>query len=100
VRETPDDFIFALKLSRYITHIKRLAGVKAEFRKFIRRAGALGDRLGPILIQLPPNFAIDVARIETFLTRANEVGRRSCRTRRAHIGRPGERTGSSVNVAL
>jgi len=52
----PDDFVFAIKASRYITHIKRLKGVKTAWRRFFKNAQALGKKLGPILVQLPPNF--------------------------------------------
>lgn len=72
--QTPESFVFALKLSRFITHIKRLRGVKIAFRKFVERATPLGARLGPVLVQLPPSFGLDVRRLERFLARAHEVG--------------------------
>ena len=65
--ETGPGFRFALKLSRYVTHIKRLAGVKAETRLFLERAEPLGAKLGPILVQLPPQLKADPARLERFL---------------------------------
>lgn len=65
--ETGPDFRFALKLSRYITHIKRLTGVKAETRLFLERAEPLGEKLGPILAQLPPQLRADPVRLERFL---------------------------------
>jgi uncharacterized protein YecE (DUF72 family) len=72
--QTPDTFLFALKLSRFITHIKRLQGVKVAFRQFVVRAAPLGAKLGPILVQLPPSFILDVKRLERFLRGASEVG--------------------------
>jgi uncharacterized protein YecE (DUF72 family) len=73
--QTPEGFLFALKLSRFITHVKRLQGVKTEFRQFVARAAPLGPRLGPILVQLPPSFKLDAGRLELFLDRASEVAR-------------------------
>lgn len=67
-RETGEGFCFALKLSRYITHIKRLSGVKAETRLFLERAEPLGGKLGPILVQLPPQLRADPPRLERFLS--------------------------------
>jgi uncharacterized protein YecE (DUF72 family) len=64
---TPSDFSFALKASRYITHIKRLHNVADEIALFMERATTLGPKLGPVLFQLPPTQQIDVARLRTFL---------------------------------
>jgi uncharacterized protein YecE (DUF72 family) len=73
--QVPDGFLFALKLSRFITHVKRLHGVKTAFRQFVVRAAPIGAKLGPILVQLPPSFKIDVKRLERFLKGASEVGK-------------------------
>lgn len=73
--QTPEGFLFGLKLSRFITHVKRLRGVKTVFRTFITRAAPLGAKLGPVLVQLPPSFALDVGRLERFLEGAYDVGR-------------------------
>jgi uncharacterized protein YecE (DUF72 family) len=64
---TPPDFQFAVKASRYITHVKRLRDVKAELALFLERAVQLGPKLGPILFQLPPNQPADLARLSDFL---------------------------------
>ena len=64
---TPDQFHFAVKASRYITHIKRLREVAGELALFLERADHLGPKLGPILFQLPPNQQIDIARLRDFL---------------------------------
>lgn len=54
--QTPVDFVFAVKASRFITHIKRLKGAKRPFEKFLKNALILKEKLGPILFQLPPSF--------------------------------------------
>jgi uncharacterized protein YecE (DUF72 family) len=64
---TPPDFQFAVKASRYITHIKRLREVGEELALFQDRAGHLGPKLGPILFQLPPTQQLDLARLGDFL---------------------------------
>lgn len=55
-RETPDDFRFAVKVPGEITHEGRLEGHPKRLEEFCRRASRLGDKLGPILVQLPPDF--------------------------------------------
>jgi uncharacterized protein YecE (DUF72 family) len=65
--ETPENFIFACKASRYTTHVKRLKDAPKSFEKFFPRIDPLGSKLGPILFQTPPHFVPDVARLETFL---------------------------------
>jgi uncharacterized protein YecE (DUF72 family) len=64
---TPVDFKFAVKASRYITHVKRLRDVKAELALFMERAVQLGPKLGPILFQLPPTQPADLSRLSDFL---------------------------------
>ncbi|WP_306215423.1 DUF72 domain-containing protein [Actinoplanes sp. RD1] len=56
---TPDDFCFAVKMSRYLTHIKRLQDPAEPVARFLSRADALGDKLGPVLLQLPPTLQFD-----------------------------------------
>jgi uncharacterized protein YecE (DUF72 family) len=53
---TPPDFIFSVKVSRYITHIKRLKGVKSSWVIFYKRAANLKNKLGPFLFQFPSSF--------------------------------------------
>jgi len=65
----PDGFRFAVKGSRYVTHIKRLAVEQESVDRVVESARGLGDRLGPILFQLQSNFHADVTRLEAFLTR-------------------------------
>ena len=64
---TPPDFRFAVKASRYITHIKRLRDVGAELALFLERADHLGPKLGPLLFQLPPTQQLDLGRLSEFL---------------------------------
>jgi uncharacterized protein YecE (DUF72 family) len=56
---TPDDFIVVVKVSRYLTHIKRLRDPQEPVGRFMERAAGLGDRLGPVLLQLPPTLRAD-----------------------------------------
>lgn len=53
---SPEGFVFAVKGSRYLTHIRRLKDTGPGLRKYFRRLLPLGERTGPILWQLPPNF--------------------------------------------
>jgi uncharacterized protein YecE (DUF72 family) len=64
---TPGDFQFAVKASRYITHIKRLHNVRDELARFVERAALLRSKLGPILFQLPPTQQRDLPRLGEFL---------------------------------
>src|SRR3712207_6749701 len=55
----PDGFLFAAKFPKEITHEVKLVGVEAETRDFLRSMAGLGDRLGPLLVQLPPSFTVE-----------------------------------------
>ena len=61
--ETPDDFIFVLKMNRYLTHIKRLKEPTEAVQRFVDVARELGPKLGPVLVQLPPNMKQDLGRL-------------------------------------
>ena len=63
----PDDFIFAVKASRYITHMKKLRDPKRALKEFISRVEVLRDKLGPILFQLPPRWHINAERLAAFI---------------------------------
>ncbi|MFH1003379.1 MAG: DUF72 domain-containing protein [Chloroflexota bacterium] len=67
-RQTPDGFTFAVKASRFITHIKRLRDTAGASAKFIARAGILGEKQGPLLYQLPPGMHRNDAVLESFLS--------------------------------
>ncbi|PZF88367.1 DUF72 domain-containing protein [Micromonospora deserti] len=64
---TPGDFCVAVKMSRYLTHVKRLRDPAEPVARFLGRATALGDRLGPVLLQLPPNLPADPAALDAAL---------------------------------
>jgi uncharacterized protein YecE (DUF72 family) len=66
---TPGDFIMAVKMSRYLTHIKRLTEPAEPVRRFIDHAGKLGPKLGPVLLQLPPSLKADVEILDEALGR-------------------------------
>jgi uncharacterized protein YecE (DUF72 family) len=64
---TPADFVVAVKVSRYLTHIKRLRDPEEPVKRFLDRATALGDKLGPVLLQLPPNLRAEPDALERTL---------------------------------
>jgi uncharacterized protein YecE (DUF72 family) len=65
--ETPDDFVFAVKGGRFITHMKKLSDVGTPLANFFASGVlALGDKLGPVLWQLPPNLGFHPERLASF----------------------------------
>ncbi|MFK0295019.1 DUF72 domain-containing protein [Streptomyces sp. NPDC090442] len=64
---TPPDFVIAVKASRYLTHVKRLRDPQEPVRRLLSRAGHLGPRLGPVLLQLPPTLAADARLLDACL---------------------------------
>ena len=67
-QSTPPDFKFSVKGPRYITHIQRLRDAESPLANFLASGVLLlGDKLGPFLWQLPPNFKYDPERIESFI---------------------------------
>ncbi len=71
---TPGDFVMAVKASRYLTHIRRLRDPAEPVARLLGAAAGLGDRLGPVLLQLPPNLAAEPQRLDECLA---EFGRHS-----------------------
>jgi uncharacterized protein YecE (DUF72 family) len=65
---TPANFAFAVKVSRFITHIKRLKDSQEPVDTFLGRAKILNQKLGPLLYQLPPSMHRDDGRLESFLS--------------------------------
>ena len=63
----PKGFLYAVKASRYITHVKKLSGVAESLELFFERVGLLKSTLGPVLYQLPPSLHKDLERLETFI---------------------------------
>jgi uncharacterized protein YecE (DUF72 family) len=66
---SPPGFTFAVKGSRYLTHMKRLLDAGPGLRRFWRPVSHLAEKLGPVLWQLPPQLAPDPARLDRFLSR-------------------------------
>jgi uncharacterized protein YecE (DUF72 family) len=66
---TPGDFLLAVKMSRYLTHVRRLRDPAEPVARFLERAGGLGDRLGPVLLQLPPTLPADPVALAAVLAR-------------------------------
>jgi uncharacterized protein YecE (DUF72 family) len=64
---TPDNFLFAVKVSRFITHIKRLKDLDSAVENFVSRAGLLKEKLGPLLYQLPPGMKRNDELLDSFL---------------------------------
>ena len=64
--QTPPDFVFAIKASRYLTHVKRLTEIRLGVERFYERIQPLADadKLGPVLWQLPGTFKCDLGRLE------------------------------------
>ncbi len=66
-RAVANDFVFAVKASRYITHVKKLKDPSQGINRFLKRVGALKEKLGPILFQLPPSWKPNPVRLKDFL---------------------------------
>ncbi len=66
-RATPEDFLFAVKASRFLTHLKKLKDPEAPLERLFDRLRGLGERLGPVLYQLPPRWKVNVERFRHFL---------------------------------
>jgi len=78
--QTPDDFLFSVKASRFITHIKRLKGVKGAWKTFFKNALYLKEKLGPVLFQFPPSFKVtekNIERLREFLRGSTSSGGRT-----------------------
>lgn len=86
--ETPDDFVFAVKGSRYITHMRRLKDVHAPLANFFASGVlALSDKLGPFLWQFPPQMAFDPDRFDAFFALLPCDTHQAQRLARRHDGR-------------
>lgn len=66
-KRTPDGFVMSVKASRYLTHIKRLSDPAEPVSRFLAAAAGLGDRLGPVLVQLPPTLRVELGRLAACL---------------------------------
>ena len=72
---TPSDFVMAVKVNRYITHIRRLREAREPVERFTSNARNLGPKLGPLLLQLPPNLRTDLASLREVLDALRPHGR-------------------------
>lgn len=66
-KSVPEGFLFAVKSSRYITHMKKLKDAEKALYSLLKRVSVLGDNLGPILFQLPPGWRYNAKRFRNFL---------------------------------
>jgi uncharacterized protein YecE (DUF72 family) len=66
-QQVPSDFVFACKGSRFITHMKKLKDPETSLPRFLAAIAGLGEKLGPILFQLPPRWGPDLERLDAFL---------------------------------
>lgn len=64
----PDNFVFSVKASRYITHMKKLSGIEKNINKLLKSVSILDEKLGPILFQLPPGWKFNGQRLRSFLS--------------------------------
>ncbi|MBV9083449.1 MAG: DUF72 domain-containing protein [Acidobacteriaceae bacterium] len=64
---TPGNFSFAAKGSRFLTHMKKLKDAEQGLERYFSCLEILGEKLGPILFQLPPNWTVDADRLMTFI---------------------------------
>jgi uncharacterized protein YecE (DUF72 family) len=65
-RSTPDGFSFSVKVPRVITHDRRLCDVTEPLAAFLKESAGLGEKRGPLLVQLPPSLAFDVGAATAF----------------------------------
>lgn len=67
VDTVPSGFIFAVKASRYITHMKKLKDAEKPLMSFLQTIDIMGEKLGPVLFQLPPRWNVNTVRLDSFL---------------------------------
>lgn len=90
--EVPDDFVFAVKGSRYITHMLKLNEPRTALANFLASGlFELGHKLGPILWQFPPQFGFDADRIQAFFDLLPRTGADAAKLARRHDERVTDR---------
>jgi uncharacterized protein YecE (DUF72 family) len=98
--ETPSNFTFSVKGSRYITHMLRLRNVEGALANFFAQGVLLlGTKLGPILWQFPPNFVFEQERFEEFLALLPRTQKQAADLARKHDGRLKDRSAFEVQRA-
>ncbi|MEA2038994.1 MAG: DUF72 domain-containing protein [Thermodesulfobacteriota bacterium] len=80
-QRTPDDFLWAVKANRYITHTKRLKEPEESLGRFYKAAISLQEKLGPVLFQLPPSLSFDEQDFEVFCQSLNQSQRHALEIR-------------------
>ena len=75
-RRTPNDFVFVVKASRYLSHVRRLAEPEEPVGRLLDHAEGLGPKLGPVLLQLPPTLKRDDGRLDRTLACFHRRGAR------------------------
>lgn len=65
-KETPSGFVFALKVNRYLTHIKKLKDPEQSTKKLFNHLSYLKDKVGPLLFQFPPSWRVNLERLTDF----------------------------------
>src|SRR5918993_4254857 len=84
--QAPPRFLYAVKASRFLTHMKKLKDPEDPLFRFFENVRELGNKLGPVLYQLPPNFGINLERLERFLESIHPVARQAgLRVRPHHV---------------
>ncbi|HOK52842.1 MAG TPA: DUF72 domain-containing protein [Armatimonadota bacterium] len=66
-RQAPSEFTFAVKASRYLTHMKKLSNPEEPLERILEHSSGLGEKQGPMLYQLPPYWHVNLERLESFL---------------------------------
>jgi uncharacterized protein YecE (DUF72 family) len=66
-RKSPSNFLFAVKASRYLTHMKKLKDPEEPLERLMHNAGGLGKKLGPVLLQFPRQWKLNLDRLDAFL---------------------------------
>lgn len=98
-RETPDDFVFSLKGSRYITHMLKLREVKVPLANYFASGMlGLGEKLGPVLWQFPPQMRFERERFESFFRLLPRSTRAAASLARRHATRLDDEDGISVKL--
>ena len=97
--QTPDGFVFAVKGGRFITHMKKLADVETPMANFFASGLlALGDKLGPVLWQLPPTLGYDRERLDAFLGQLPRSTRQAAELARRHDQRMADRAWTETDA--
>jgi uncharacterized protein YecE (DUF72 family) len=83
--QAPKGFVYAVKASRFLTHMKKLKDPQEPLVRTFDNVRELGSRLGPVLYQLPPRWPVNVARFEEFLQTLRGLGDGHRATGRYHV---------------